>query len=55
MTLTIPKHNYDDFYWLPPVELVSAKLPFNVESIWNQANKFREEMGKERLKERRSD
>lgn len=37
ISLTIPKYNDDDFYWIPPVELVSAKLPLNVESIWNHA------------------
>jgi LAO/AO transport system kinase len=55
LTLSIPKHNYDDFYWFAPVELVSAKLPLNVESIWSHALKFREEFGQDKLRKRRSD
>ena len=53
MTLSMPKHT--DFEWYAPVELVSALQPLNVESIWNHAKKFREEMGPARLKMRRSD
>ncbi len=52
LTLSIPKHS--DFEWYAPVELVSARQPFNVESIWNHAKKFRENMGEENLKKRRS-
>lgn len=37
LTLSVPKYNTDDFTWYPEVELVSAKLPYNVESIWNYA------------------
>lgn len=55
ITLTLPKHNSEEFTWYPQVELVSAKQPFNVESIWNQAVRFRDEIGKERLQRRRSD
>ncbi len=39
MTLSVPKHQ--DFEWYPSVELVSAKQPLNVESIWKEAIKFR--------------
>lgn len=55
ITLTVPKHNYDDFYWFAPVELVSAKQPFNIENIWNHAEKFRTQFGDAKLKQRRSD
>lgn len=54
LSLTIPKYN-NDFTWYPQVELVSAKLPFNVESIWNHAERFRKEMGPVNLQKRRSD
>jgi LAO/AO transport system kinase len=54
ISLTMPKHTYDDYYWIPPVELVSAKQPFNVESIWNHAVKFKQEIGPEKLKDRRN-
>ncbi len=49
LTLAVPKHNFDDFYWFAPVELVSAKAGINVESIWNQSQKFKEEFGLERM------
>jgi len=55
LTLSIPKHNYDDFYWFAPVELVSAKMPLNIESIWNQAIKFKHAFGQDKLKARRSE
>ena len=35
LTLSVPKHT--NFEWYAPVELVSARQPFNVESIWNNA------------------
>jgi putative protein kinase ArgK-like GTPase of G3E family len=37
LTLSVPKYMTEDFMWIPPVELVSAKLPLNIESIWNHA------------------
>jgi hypothetical protein len=37
------------------VELVSARQPYNIESIWTQAKTFREAMGEDCLKRRRSD
>ena len=53
LTLSVPKHQ--DFEWWTPVELVSAKQPLNVDSIWNHAKKFRELMGEENLRKRRSE
>lgn len=52
LTLSIPKHQ--NFEWYAPVELVSALQPFNVEAVWNQAKAFREAMGEENLRARRS-
>ena len=37
------------------MELVSAKQPLNVDSIWNHAKAFRKAMGEENLKKRRSE
>eukprot|EP00347_Sterkiella_histriomuscorum_P017846 403347749 len=54
LTLSIPKHNSEDFTWYPEVELVSAKQPFNVECIWNHANTFRQQMGPVNLQTRRT-
>lgn len=55
MTLSMPKHCNEEFTWIPPVELVSAKQPFNVESIWNHGERFIKEMGPEYLQKRRSE
>ena len=49
----MPKHTYDEFFWNPPVELVSAFTNVNVESIWDQACKFKETIGIEKIKKRR--
>lgn len=52
LTLSIPKHQ--SFEWYAPVELVSARQPFNVEAIWKTAEAFRKAMGEENLRKRRS-
>lgn len=34
LTLTMPKHSYEDYQWLTQVELVSALENHNVDAIW---------------------
>ena len=36
-------------FWHPPVELVSAETDHNVDSIWKQAQSFKETMGQDYL------
>jgi hypothetical protein len=49
MTLSRPKHPN----WHCPVELVSAEHKINIESIWNHAVNFKEQVGPEYLLKRR--
>ena len=58
--MTMSKHMYSTLYpqkmeWFCPVELISAKENYNIESIWATALKFRENLGQENLRILRQD
>lgn len=47
------KHFYQGGKWFCPVELISARESYNIESIWTHANEFRDQIGTDYLVKRR--